>query len=197
MPIFYLNIKTKERSIEPPPGTIELDFQKINAKIQHMEDVRFLFYNHQKQDNIIEDIEVPYTKPITLPSTLMHPDSYMDEKVFPLNHWDILIGIPSEEFQELIEKGKLSNEVQQQKEIIIDPESYVPVSSPAYGVDIISNTEYSPNVPLKNIFNEPQTQTNIETEESKDVVEQQESLDAASANQNIAEATNIVVNKIN
>tara|TARA_A100001015_G_scaffold321456_1_gene452303 strand:+ start:423 stop:5441 length:5019 start_codon:yes stop_codon:yes gene_type:complete len=195
--VFYLNIKTKETTLAPPEGTIEINIENINSEVQHMENMRFLFYNHQEKDKMIQEIEVPHVKPITLPSSLIHPDNYMNEKTFPLNNWDILIGTPSEEIEELLKKGKLSNEVQQQKEIRIDPESYVPASSPAYGVDIISNTEYSPNVPLKNIFNEPQTQTNIETEQSKDVVEQQESLDAASANQNIAEATNIVVNKIN
>ena len=194
-PVFYLNIKTNETSSSPPPGTIEINAENINVDMQHMENMRFLFYNHEEKDKMVQEIEVPHVKPITLPSSLIHPDNYMDEKTFPLNNWDILIGVPSEEIQELLEKAQSSSE-EQNPEIRIDPESYVPVS-PTQGVEVNSNLEYSPDIPLEDIFKGTQNQRETQPEVSKDVEEQSQPLGAAEENKTIADAKQVIVNKIN
>ena len=92
---------------------------------------------------MILEIEVPHVKPITMPSSLIHPDNYMNEKTFPLNNWDILIGAHLEEIEELLKKNKNMN----QEKDMNNSNLYVPEASKQ-----MTDTERSPDVPLSNIF---------------------------------------------
>jgi len=109
--VMFYNVKTEETLKTPPPGTKLIPSHNLTASFISLDNMKFLFYNHDEKEKSIQDIEVPYTKPITLPYPLLHERFQMNEKAFPLNKWDILIGLDDSEikFMSDVESNKNVN----------------------------------------------------------------------------------------